>query len=250
MSSPVPAVYDEIGRGYAGRRRPDPRIARAIDAALGTARPLLNVGAGAGSYEPAAPGVVAVDLSAVMLAQRREGAAPALRADAHHLPFGADAFETALASLTLHHWPDPRRGLDELRRVSRRQVLFTFDPERKHDEFWLTRDYFPEIPRKDLDAHPPFDRLREWLGPLDERVVPVPADCTDGFLCAYWKRPHAYLDPEVRRSISSFALLSDPVRGLAALRRDLADGTWQRRNAELSGRESMDLGYRLLIARG
>ena len=250
MSGAFRVVYDDIGKGYAQRRRPDARIARVIERALRSSLPVLNVGAGAGSYEPAPPGVVAIDVSATMLAQRPPGAAPAVRGSAMRLPFADGQFEAALAVLTLHHWADPRRGLEELARVSRRQVLFTFDPSHHHDEFWLVRDYLPDIFRIDADIHPPFDTLRELLGPLDVQVVPVPEDCTDGFLCAYWKRPESYLDPEVRRSISTFAVLPDPTEALEALRRDLEDGSFWRRNAELLDRESMDYGYRLVIAGG
>ena len=250
MSGAFRVVYDDIGKGYAHRRRPDARIARAIERALRSSRPLLNVGAGAGSYEPSPPGVVAIDLSATMLAQRPAGAAPAVRGNAMRLPFADGQFETALAVLTLHHWTDPRRGLEELARVSRRQVLFTFDPSHHHDEFWLVRDYLPDIFRIDADIHPPFDTLRDLLGPLDVQVVPVPEDCTDGFLCAYWKRPESYLDPEVRRSISTFAMLPDPTQALEALRRDLEDGSFWQRNAELLDHESMDYGYRVVIAGG
>ncbi len=248
MSGAFRVVYDDIGKGYAQRRRPDARIARVIESALRSSLSVLNVGAGAGSYEPAPPGVVAIDVSATMLAQRPAGAAPAVRGSAMRLPFADGQFEAALAVLTLHHWADPRRGLEELARVSRRQVLFTFDPAHHHDEFWLVRDYLPDIFRIDADIHPPFDTLRELLGPLDVQVVPVPEDCTDGFLCAYWKRPESYLDPEVRRSISTFAVLPDPTEALEALRRDLEDGCFWRRNAELLDRESMDYGYRLVIA--
>lgn len=118
MNGAFRVVYDDIGKGYAQRRRPDARIARAIERALRSSRPLLNVGAGAGSYEPSPPGVVAIDVSATMLAQRPAGAAPAVRGNAMRLPFADGQFETALAVLTLHHWTDPRRGLEELARVS------------------------------------------------------------------------------------------------------------------------------------
>lgn len=248
MSGAPRAVYDDIGVGYAELRRPDPRIAGAIGAALAGAQRIVNVGAGAGSYETFAAKLVAVDLSATMLAQRAAGAAPAVRASALRLPFEDGRFDAALAILTIHHWSDPVRGLAELARVARRQVLLTFDAAHRYDDFWLARDYLPEITRINPGLGPSFDTLREVLGPLDVRVVPVPHDCTDGFLCAYWRRPHAYLDPRVRRAISMFSLLSEVEPGLEALRRDLADGTWERRNAQLLRRDAMDYGYRLVCA--
>lgn len=71
----MPAIYDTIGVNYAQLRKPDPRIARAIEAALGDARTVLNVGAGAGSYEPADRAVTAVEPSREMIRQRKPGAA-------------------------------------------------------------------------------------------------------------------------------------------------------------------------------
>jgi SAM-dependent methyltransferase len=243
------ALYDAIGTGYAAHRRPDARIAARINAALGEARTVVNVGAGAGSYEPADRRVAAVEPSAVMVAQRPPGSAPAVRATADALPFPAASFDAALAVLTLHHWPDQARGLAELRRVARdRVVLLTWDPE--GPAFWLVRDYFPEILDIDLPVFPPLERLAEVLGPLTVEPVPVPADCTDGFLGAYWRRPHAYLDAGVRGAISVFARLRDVATPLARLAADLDDGSWERRNGHLLTMQELDLGYRLVVAGG
>ncbi|MGH0033004.1 MAG: class I SAM-dependent methyltransferase [Myxococcota bacterium] len=245
------AVYDEIGRGYAGRRVADPRIGGLIAAALGPAAHtprVLNVGAGAGSYEPADRRVVALEPSPVMLRQRPAGSAPAVRGSAVALPFADGCFDATLASLTLHHWPDPLRGLAEMRRVSRRQVIFCFDPGHSHDEFWLLRDYVPQIVALDARIHPSFREIEEVLGPLRVVPVPIPHDCSDGFLCAFWRRPEVYLDAATRRSISTFSMVDDVDEAMERLRRDLADGSWARRNADLLERESMDFGYRLLLA--
>jgi SAM-dependent methyltransferase len=245
LSSGGAAVYDDIGVGYAALRRPDPRIEAAIRGALGAAKRVVNLGAGTGSYEPAGPGVVALDLSATMLAQREASAAPGIRGSVMQLPFEDRRFDVALAVLTLHHWADPRRGLEEMARVSRRQVLLHFG--REHESFWLVRDYLPEIARVDADA-PTLEAIREVLGPLEVRRVPIPHDCTDGFLCAYWRRPRAYLDARVRRAISSLSALPDAAARLEALRRDLDDGSWRRRNAKLLEADAMDYGYRLILA--
>jgi SAM-dependent methyltransferase len=142
MSKPA---YDELGRGYAKVRRADPRIAARIDAALGDARTVINVGAGAGSYEPPDREVTAVEPSATMIAQRPPGAATAIQAGAEQLPFGNDSFDAAMAVQTVHHWADRDAGLNELQRVTRQRiVLVAFDPEALAD-LWITRDYFPEI---------------------------------------------------------------------------------------------------------
>ena len=244
MSEPL---YDQIGIGYSDYRRPDPRIAARIEAALGTCRSVLNVGAGAGSYEPSGRSVLAVEPSAEMIRQRRQTAARAIQADAGHLPFEDRSFDASLAILTIHHWPDKARGLAELRRVARdRVVILTWDPE--HTAFWLIQDYLPEITEIDRRDFPTLREIESALGPIETEAVAIPADCVDGFLGAYWRRPAAYLDPRVRSAISIFSKL-DATAATARLEADLADGTWKARNGELLARAELDVGYRLIVAR-
>ena len=252
--SPMPtsstsAVYDTIGRSYARQRRPDPRIAARLAAALGDARSVLNVGAGSGSYEPSDRHVVAVEPSAVMLGQRAPDAAPAVQARAEALPFPDRAFDAVMAVLTIHHWVDRARGLAECARVAReRVVLLTWDPEA--DAFWLLREYLPEIIEVDRGLFPPMTAYADAFGPgarVEMEAVPVPRDCIDGFLGAYWARPAAYLDPAVRAGISSFALPGTEA-GLARLHADLASGAWAARHAALLTADALDVGYRLVVA--
>jgi SAM-dependent methyltransferase len=243
----VAHLYDTIGIGYRALRRPDPRIAAAIAEALGPAASVVNVGAGAGSYEPADRRVVAVELSREMIRQRPAGAAPVVQATATALPFRTRAFDAALAVLTVHHWPDRAQGLAELRRVARdRVVILTWEPDAAR--FWLTDDYFPELVATDRAIFPTRDDLERSLGPVELRPLPVPHDCLDGFLGAYWRRPQAYLDPAVRGAISTFGKIGDVEPGLARLRRDLEDGTWTRRHGPLLTRPALDLGYRLAVS--
>lgn len=240
------ALYDRIGVGYSAYRRPDPRIAARIAEALGPARTIVNVGAGAGSYEPADRAVVAVEPSAGMVRQRPPSAAPAVRASAESLPFRDASFDAAMAVLTIHHWPDWRAGLREMRRVARgRVVILTWDPD--HPGFWLVRDYFPEILAVDRVILPRLTEIERILGRCDVRPVPIPADCSDGFLGAYWRRPETYLDAGARGAISTFAKIRNLQPGLDRLRADLADGTWERRNAPLLGLPELDIGYRLIV---
>jgi SAM-dependent methyltransferase len=239
--------YDSIGVDYAKHRRPDPRIAAAIRDALGNAKTLLNLGAGSGSYEPGDLAVVAVEPSSEMCAQRVMGSAPVIRATAERLPFRDASFDAALAVLTLHHWRDRCAGLREMLRVAReRVVLFTWDPS--HPGFWLVRDYLPEVLRSDRRRFPSMDELHEHLGPIEIRPVAIPHDCEDGFLGAYWRRPEAYLDLEVRGAISTFSRI-DATAAMDRLRSDLDDGTWFRASSELLELQELDLGYRLVIAR-
>ncbi len=242
-------VYDEIGAGYRTRRHEDPRIASAIWQALGEAAPVLNVGAGAGSYEPRDRQVVGAEPAAVMLAQRPPSAAPAVCARAEELPFGDKAFGAAMGVLTLHHWADRARGLAELRRVSGGPVvLFTRLPEPVPT--WWLHDYFPATARLEASRQTSLTRLAAEVGePAQVIPVPIPADCTDGFNAAYWCRPHAYLDPAVWRAMSALALIPDTDRaaGMDRLRGDLASGAWRRRWGHLLGLAELDLGYRVLV---
>jgi SAM-dependent methyltransferase len=239
------ALYDIIGCTYCHFRKQDSRIAGHIVRALGDAATVVNVGAGAGSYEPDDRAIVAVDPSSVMLRQRRGGAAPAVRASATDLPFRDASFDASLAILTIHHWSDVARGLRELRRVARRTVVLTFDTS--VGGFWLT-DYFPEILEIDRNSMPSIAETRRALGSTTVSEVPVPHDCTDGFLGAYWRRPHAYLDDEVRSAMSVFARMGNVREGLESLRADLESGAWSARYGHLLAREEVDLGYRLVVA--
>ena len=241
-------LYDTIGDGYGVYRRPDPRIAAAINLTLEGTDTVLNVGAGAGSYEPADRYVVAVEPALSMIRQRGAGSAPVVQASATHLPFRDDAFAAALAVLTLHHWPDRARGLAELARVARRRVvMLTWDPASPN--FWLIDDYFPALAAMDRPIFPTIEELRHAFGHIEIHALPIPHDCTDGFLGAYWRRPHAYLDPGVRGAISTFTKLDSLEPGLSRLRNDLADGTWERRHGQLLAAPELDLGYCLVVAR-
>jgi hypothetical protein len=238
-------LYDRLGESYATTRRADPRIARLIEAALGDARSIVNVGAGTGSYEPAGRQLVAVEPAAAMRARRPASAAPCVIADAEALPFDDASVDLALAIHTDFHWSDRARGIAEMVRVARDAVVVLTVDAGAADDFWLIRDYFPSGRRL-------FASLDELLAllPGDAEVwpVPIPDDCRDGFAQAYWKRPHELLDPTVRAPMALFARLDDAERedGLRRLAEDLRDGTWQRRNPFGPGDREADLGHRLV----
>jgi len=240
-------LYDTIGVTYSVTRRTEPRIAAQVWAALGDAKTVLNVGAGTGSYEPPDRDVTAVEPSAVMRAQRPAGAAPCVDAVAESLPFEDQSFDAAMAFATIDHWPDPIAGLREMRRVARRVVVFTKDFS-DLDLFWLDRDYMPE--RADLLVGRA--SLTELAGVIGARLEPVliPWDCADGFYEAYWRRPEAYLDDEVRSGTSIWARVGPDAerRAVRSLRDDLASGRWAERNRDLLDLDAAELGARLLIA--
>ena len=242
------ALYDNIGRQYAKFRRPDPRIASAIEAALGDAASVVNIGAGTGSYEPRGRTVIAVEPSEVMIKQRPADAAPCLQGSAEALPLETASVDAAMAILSAHHWKDLERGFGEMARVARkRAVLLTWVPDVA--PFWLTDDYFPEIAAHDRTIFPDtaglVTMLERSIGPVRMMPLPIPYDCIDGLLCAYWRRPDSYLSPEVRSGMSSFARI-DAEPGLARLRSDLSSGRWAERNGHLLGLDELDLGYRIV----
>ncbi|MBY0312282.1 MAG: class I SAM-dependent methyltransferase [Phycisphaerales bacterium] len=243
------ALYNSIGRGYSVLRRPDPRIASAIGAAIGDAVSVVNVGAGAGSYEPRDRTVLAVEPSEVMIRQRPEGAARCVEGSAEALPLETASVDAAMAILSAHHWTDLERGLYEMARVARKRVvLLTWVPD--DAPFWLTDEYFPEIAAHDRTIFPRAGELHAMLervtcGTVRMMPVSVPHDCTDGFLCAYWRRPECYLDADRRSAISSFARI-DAEAGLAKLRSDLSSRRWIERNRPLLALDTLDVGYRIV----
>ncbi len=241
------ASYDTIGVNYSDLRKPDARIETVIARALGRAKTILNVGAGTGSYEPADRQVTAIEPSKEMIQQRSATAAPVIQGYAEDLPFDDNSFDASMAILTVHHWANKERGLKEMRRVTRgRVVLLTFDPS--HTAFWLA-DYIPELVALDEVQMPKMTDYEKWLGPIEISTVPIPHDCTDGFLCAYWRRPAAYLDPKNRTAISSFWKIDNISEGLRKLASDLESGAWAERYSELLYFDECDFGYRLVITK-
>jgi Methyltransferase domain len=241
--------YERHGRTYARHRRPDPRIAARIHAALGDARTVLNVGAGTGSYEPCDRWVLAVEPSATMRAQRPTGAAPAIAAYAEALPFDDGAVDAAMACVTIDHWEPPEAGLAELRRVSRGPVVvFTF-------ELACLPAWQQEFLREGLvEERPRFPAIDDIAAALGGRThverIPTPGDCTDGFFEAFWRRPEELLDPAVRGAQSMWALLEPDVEELMVerLAAALRCGAWDAEHGHLREQESFAGALRLVIS--
>lgn len=240
--------YDRIGLGYRRFRNPDPRIESRIISALGASGTVVNVGAGTGSYEPTDRVVLAIEPSAEMIRQRTLTAAPCVRAAAEHLPLPDQSFDAAMGILTIHHWSDPVAGLRELVRVARRVIVFAYEPT-VHSAFWLWREYIPAAGSTSAASELPIAQVAEIIGADRVESVLVPHDCSDGFGPAYWRRPAAYLDPDVRRCISGLARLAsaDINSGVQRLRQDLDSGAWQARHHDLLDRDTIDAGLRLVV---
>jgi len=244
--------YGRFGDGYATRRRTDPRIARLVLSALGPSRTVLNVGAGAGSYEPADRDVIPLEPSPAMLDQRPAGPYRCLRAVAGALPLADDAVDASMATITIHQWPDYRAGLAEMRRVTVGPVvLLTFDPDALAT-LWLA-EYSPELYAAEARRYPPIRDVLAALGRgATSTPVPVPFDCEDGFTEAFYGRPEAFLDPAVRRSQSAWSFVSPEaqVRAVDALAEDLATGRWDERHGRLRHQESFVGSLRLIVGPG
>lgn len=248
---PPPARYDHIGEGYSRTRREDPRLAERIRSALGDARTVVNVGAGAGSYEPRDRYVVAVEPSDNMALQRSRDAAPAIRATADRLPLRDGSVDAAMTVLSLHHWDEGQeRGVRELRRVARGPVVIvTCDPE-VSGAMWLMADYLHEVAALDRRIFPAMERLESWLGGRTRvEVVPVSRDTPDWSLMSFWAHPERVLDSDARAATSGFARMPREVveRVVAAVGRDLESGAWDARHGHLRGLDEFDAGMRMLV---
>lgn len=246
------ARYDAIGHDYARTRREDPILRDLIHRALGDAKSVVNVGAGAGSYEPLDRHVIAIEPSDTMARQRPRHLAPAIRASAGSLPLRDQSVDAAMAILTIHHWDDEKeRGVRELRRVARgRVVILTYDP-RLCGSMWLMKDYFPEVAELDDVIFPTPEAIVGWLGAEAEVIaVPIPRDTPDWHLGSFWAHPERVLDEGARNATSGFARAKPEVveRVVNAVRRDLESGAWDARHGHLALLSDYDVGMRLVVA--
>lgn len=241
--------YDEHGRTYREHRRSDPRIAARIHAALGEAEMVLNVGAGAGSYEPDDRWVLAVEPSATMRGQRPAGAAPAIAARAEALPLDDDAVDAAMACITIHHWEPPEAGLAEMRRVARGPVVvFTFDLDCL--PAWQS-EFLAEVLEPDRARFPAVAEIEAALGGRTRvERIPTPRECRDGFIEAFWARPERLLDPSVRACQSLWPLVDDEVeQGIVGrLAAALDSGSWDADHGHLREQEEFTGSLRLVIS--
>ena len=241
--------YEAHGDGYAHQRRADPRIAALVHAALGPAHTVLNVGAGAGSYEPEDRHVIAIEPSPAMRAQRPAHLSPAIHGIAEKLPLDDGAVDAAMATLTVHHWGNLEAGLAELVRVTRGPiVVMTFDGD-EMDRLWLG-EYAPELFAVERGRYPSIDHIAAGLGRgCEVRAVPIALDCTDGFTDAFYGRPERFLDPAIRKSQSAWGFLTPDVeeRIVAKLAADLASGAWDAKHGHLRTQPWFEGAVRLIV---
>lgn len=236
------ALYDTIGKTYSLGRRSDQRIAKQLNQHLIGARNILNIGAGTGSYEPDHAPVIAIEPSAEMLNQRAPDAHPAIQGSAESLPFENKSFSHSLTILSMHHWQNRAQAFNEIKRVtSERFVALSWSPDAKR--YWLTADYFPEIHDIDQAIFPTKQELKSAFPGIKFSPLLIPADCIDGFTAAFWARPEAYLQPQVRQSMSTFSKIKRVREGITKLKQDLESGHWQQKHGEILRSQSLDAGY-------
>ena len=241
--------YGRLASTYSRYRQPDPAIAAFIRSFLGNARSVLNVGAGAGSYEPEDRKVTAVEPSASMRAERPIHFPEAIDAIAENLPFADGAFDASMAIFTVHQWADPGAGLLELRRVTQGPVLILTCEPQKLDRFWLN-DYAPEVITTESRRYPATQDIAKKLGAHSVvKPVPIPLQCKDGFNEAYYGRPEMLLFPEARLACSSWSFLApDAVeRFQAHLIRDLKSGAWDKKYGYLRKQPTFEGSLTLII---
>jgi SAM-dependent methyltransferase len=242
--------YTKHGEGYVRTRRTDPRIAAWVHRALGDARTVLNIGAGAGSYEPQDRYVLAVEPSEAMRAQRPRNLVPAINGIAEQLPLDDQSVDAAMALVTVHQWHDLDKGLRELRRVTRGSiVVLTFDGDAL-DRYWLAH-YAPELISVERRRYPNMERIAKGLGGSTEvHVIPIPIDCVDGFTEAYYARPESFLDANIRRSQSAWSFVpeDDQTRFVKRLADDLTSGEWDRKYGEWRKKPFFEGSLRLLVS--
>ncbi len=244
--------YERIGRGYARTRREDPRLARRIHAALGAAETVVNVGAGAGNYEPRDRHVIAIEPSDVMAAQRPPDRVPAIGASAGQLPLRDQSVDAAMAILSIHHWDrEQRPGVRELRRVARGPVVILTYDESVSSRMWLIEEYLPEVAALDRRIFPDPALIAQWLGGQTRvETVPSPRDTPDWNLGSFWAHPERVLDAQARNATSGFARMPETAvaRAVSAVERDLRSGAWDRRHGQLRELDALDVGLRLIIS--
>lgn len=244
--------YDKFGQHYSGQRQTEPEIAKYIHEALGDAKTILNIGAGAGSYEPEDRYVIAVEPSITMRAQRmRYHKVPAINATADVLPFDEGVFDAATAFLTIHHWPDIARGLREIRRVTRGPIIImTYDRD-DLDVFW-NADYFSEVVEVERQRYPDMQWLCDQLGNNCEiQKIPIPLNCVDGFQEAFYGRPEAFISKEVRAAMSAWGFIPAEQQEVMVnrLKNALSSGEWDEKYGHLRKQPFFTGALRLVIAK-
>ena len=245
-------LYDLIGHTYVKSRRADPAIAKTIAERL-RLRPTgdyLDLACGTGNYTVALNALgghwTGIDASDVMLAQARQKSTAITwtQSSAEELPFADAAFDGAICTLAIHHFPDLASPFAEVRRTLRSGhfVIFTGLAEQMR-QYWLCH-YFPEMMARSIEKMPSESQIRVALlraGFRSATVAPffVTTELQDLFLYSGKDRPKIYMDADIRANISSFAQLAcatELQEGLVRLKSDLQSGAFDKIKAQFAAK--------------
>ena len=257
------AKYDSLGKGYNQTRQPDPRIVDQLLSWLDLPEQsiIADIGAGTGNYSRAIADrgyqVIAIEPSIVMQSQALDHEQVRwITATAESIPLEDNTVDGAIVMLALHHFQDIKTGIKEIARITSGEkiVIFAFE-QSKISDFWLT-DYFPHFIQDTLATFPATSVLAQQIQQITQRQVKVmpfllPPDLKDLFAAAGWQKPEVYLDPAVRRGISTFAKIPsfELEQGINQLAQDLEKGRWLQKYGHLIKQQTYDAGYRILIVK-
>ncbi len=234
-------LYNKIGDTYNHTRSADPYLTERICTHL-SPQPsgvYLDIGCGTGNYLKALRdkgfNFTGIDPSESMLAQAKlkNGSATFIQGSSENIPLTDNYFDGAIGILTLHHWNDKRKGLQEVNRVLKpkaKLVMFSFTPDQMRG-YWLCH-YFPKMMARCIPMTPELQEMKVLLTESGFSMVKtekyfIKDDLQDHFLYSNKHRPEKYLSAEIRNNASSFRAFSDPEeieKGVRMLDDDIKSG--------------------------
>lgn len=255
-------LYDTIGRNYSLHRRADYRIVGCLIDYLNIRQNsiIADIGAGSGNYSNALADhgffVKAIEPSDVMKNQSvKKDNVEWINGIAENIPLANATVDAVVSIMASHHFTSLAKSLTEMNRICPDGpiVWFTFDP-REAQSPWIA-DYFPEIWEDAFRIFPPVNKLVETFEKITGKTTVsytfrLPPDLDDKFLAACWREPSRYLNEDVRKTMSGFAV-ADPALvecGIRKLKNDLADGNWMQKHGHVLDLDTIDWGYRYIVA--
>lgn len=236
--------YDSIGTGYNSTRKADPYLTSRIIYLLNpeSRGKYLDIGSGTGNYTSALAehgiSMTGVEPSEKMIseAQSRNSNIRWLKGSAEKIPAVNNEFDGAIATLTIHHWTDLKKGMQELQRVIKKEgkiVIFTSTSEQMKG-YWLNQ-YFPMMLEESIQQMPALQTIKEAVSIAGLNIVGmekyfVKNDLEDCFLYVGKNKPLLYFDSNIRHGISSFSSLANQEEvesGLAMLDSDLKQNRFE-----------------------
>lgn len=234
-------LYNLTGKDYNATRKADPHICKRLIALLSPekSRSYIDIGCGTGNYTIAfsdtSYNFTGLDPSETMLAiaKRRAPLQNWLPGSAEKIPVPDDLFDGAIATLTIHHWPDIKKAFQEISRilkVNSRLVLFTSLPEQMAG-YWLNH-YFPKMMQTSIQKMPGLGQITDAARDAGfhlqcTELYDISMGLQDLFLYSGKMNPELYLDDQFRKGISSFSEMdyqSEMKTGLKNLASDITTG--------------------------